>query len=241
MGRHLIDTTNTIQAVKVEGDYGEDIITVTDITIKFAQKKQDELVIVQDINFTAALGQLVLFSGRSGCGKTTILRAITGLLKPTSGSVCWWEKSLTEMNEKQVRDMRLKQFGIIDQSATMVETMTVLENVMLPLLGQKKAARKIALERAKTLIADFGIADRVNAFSDTLSGGERQRVVLARALLTEPQILVVDEPTASLDTAWGEKIIDYLSDYARQNHLVLLASHDMRFQEVSEQIFKLTD
>lgn len=200
-----------------------------------------ELVIVESINFSANLGELVLFSGRSGCGKTTILRALTGLIAPSAGQITWWGRDLTKLSEKDIRSLRLRKFGILDQASTMVETMSVLENVMLPFLGKPGKQRKAGLERAKELLADFGLSKHFHAFSRTLSGGERQRVVLARALLTQPKVIVVDEPTASLDARWGEKIINCLASYAASGHLVLLSSHDRRFAAVSTQSFALSD
>lgn len=172
-----------------------------------------------------ASGESLLILGPSGGGKTTLLRLMSGLLSPHRGRVCWQGRGLDSLGEKERRDFRLRQIGLVFQDFALLDYLSVGENLLLParFMGREKALQQFARELVERL--DMG------AFWDRpvarLSQGERQRVAVARALVHRPPFLFADEPTASLDAERGGKVTDLLLETVRETGTVLVAvTHD---------------
>jgi len=183
------------------------------------------LTILDDIHFQIAAGETVAIVGASGSGKSTLLGLLAGLDVPSAGSVRLKGTDIVALDEDARARLRATSLGFVFQSFQLLPHLTALENVMLPLelVGQSDAAA-----RARKLLEEVGLAARLHHYPRTLSGGEQQRVALARAYVTEPALLLADEPTGSLDAATGQAVIDLLFRLNREHGTtLLLVTHDL--------------
>jgi putative ABC transport system ATP-binding protein len=179
-----------------------------------------------DLEVTA--GEIVAVMGPSGSGKSTLLHCLAGILTPDAGEVWFDGARVDQMSERARTELRRRRFGFVFQFGQLVPELSAVENVSLPLLleGQPRAR---ALAEARPWFERLGIAGLERRRPGELSGGEAQRVALARALVTHPDVVFADEPTGSLDSLAGEKVMDLLVDSAReQQATVMLVTHDPR-------------
>ena len=180
--------------------------------------------ILRGIDLRIARGESVSVVGPSGAGKTTLLMALTGLERPTSGSVTVAGVDLGGADEDALARFRRAHIGIVFQSFHLVPTMTAVENVALPL---EFAAAADAIPRARAALASTGLADRAAHYPGELSGGEQQRVALARAFVARPELILADEPTGNLDHKTGARVMDLLFGLQEQHGTTLvLVTHD---------------
>lgn len=201
------------------------LIDLRDVAIRFTRSDGDVIDIVDQFSLGVGAGTLVCVEGRSGSGKTSILNVAAALRPPTSGTVFWNGHNVTELNADLLTLRRRSFCGFVDQSASLVPELTALENVLLAAMPDR-AVRSLR-PRAEMLLTELGLWQRFGHRPHTLSGGERQRVALARALLLEPSVVIIDEPTAGLDRAWADSVIDMLLEYRKTGErAVLAASHD---------------
>lgn len=200
------------------------VIQTRDLVKTIPQSGHD-LQILRGINLTIAQGESVAITGTSGSGKSTLLGLLAGLDLPTSGSIALFGQDLTNMNEDQRAAVRLGKVGFVFQSFHLLDNLTALENVLLPLeLG---AANTEFKPRAVQALQQVGLGERLIHYPTQLSGGEQQRVALARAFVTQPQILFADEPTGNLDKATGLEITQLLFNLQSQWQTTLvLVTHD---------------
>ncbi len=200
------------------------LIGLRQVSIRFTRTDRPDLVICEGLDRHVNSGEVVCIAGRSGSGKTSILRVAAGLAPPHGGSVAWAGSDLGDLSADELAQRRRRFCGIVDQRASLLPDFTALENVLIPAIPGGKARRHRG--RAEQLLTELGLAEHINSFPATLSGGERQRVALCRALLLEPAALIIDEPTASLDRAIADQVIDLLGHLAASGTGVLVASHD---------------
>ena len=180
--------------------------------------------ILRGVNLSIAGNETISIVGPSGAGKTTLLMALSGLEKPTSGSVRVAGTDLTLISEDDLARFRRQHVGIVFQSFHLIPTMTALENVALPL---EFAAADNPAEQAKAALEKTGLGDRLDHFPGELSGGEQQRVALARAFVAKPSLLLADEPTGNLDRETGQMVMDLLFDLQEEHGTTLvLITHD---------------
>lgn len=200
------------------------VIQTRDLVKTIPQSGHD-LQILRGINLTIAQGESVAITGTSGSGKSTLLGLLAGLDLPTSGSIALFGQDLTNMNEDQRAAVRLGKVGFVFQSFHLLDNLTALENVLLPLeLG---AANTEFKPRAVQALQQVGLGERLTHYPTQLSGGEQQRVALARAFVTQPQILFADEPTGNLDKTTGLEITQLLFNLQSQWQTTLvLVTHD---------------
>ena len=193
--------------------------------VKTIPQSGHDLQILRGINLTIAQGESVAITGTSGSGKSTLLGLLAGLDLPTSGSIALFGQDLTNMNEDQRAAVRLGKVGFVFQSFHLLDNLTALENVLLPLeLG---AANTEFKPRAVQALQQVGLGERLTHYPTQLSGGEQQRVALARAFVTQPQILFADEPTGNLDKTTGLEITQLLFNLQSQWQTTLvLVTHD---------------
>jgi len=180
--------------------------------------------ILPDIDFSLAQGQTLAIAGASGSGKSTLLSIIAGLDVPTRGTVRLAGQDLFALNEDDRAAWRASKLGFVFQSFQLLNHLSALENVMLPL---ELAGRRDARARATDMLDRVGLAQRAGAFPRVLSGGEQQRVALARAFVVQPALLLADEPTGSLDFATGESVMQLMLRLNReQGTTLVLVTHD---------------
>ncbi|MEZ5448786.1 MAG: ATP-binding cassette domain-containing protein [Thiolinea sp.] len=199
-----------------------------------------ELVILQDINLRVQAGESVAITGTSGSGKSTLLGLLAGLDIPTSGTLELFGEDLAQQDEDQRARARLGKVGFVFQSFHLLDNLTALENVMLPLElgGQNEAVR----QQAEQALAQVGLSERAGHLVTRLSGGEQQRVALARAFVTQPQILFADEPTGNLDKVTGQEVANLLFRLQQDNHTTLiLVTHDEQLAARCQSWYRLVD
>ena len=186
--------------------------------------------ILKNLSFSINERSFVGITGKSGAGKSTLLSIIAGLQKQESGSLIINDIELNNLDDKELSEFRNQNIGFISQEQSFLENFTVLDNVRLPaFLGKKKIddtnAKEITI-RAEQLLYSLGIAHLAQNFPSTLSGGENHRVLIARALINNPQILLADEPTDSVDSERTDEIIKIFRRLADEGKTILIASHD---------------
>ncbi|AKP51884.1 ABC transporter, ATP-binding protein [Cyclobacterium amurskyense] len=200
------------------------ILSVENLT-KTYRSGNRELTVLDKVNFEVEQGKTLSIVGPSGSGKTTLLGLCAGLDVASSGSVRMDGKPLENMNEDQRAGIRNQLVGFIFQNFQLLQTLTALENVMVPLELKK---RKDAKEKAKELLEKVGLGDRLTHYPNQLSGGEQQRVSIARAFANEPKILFADEPTGNLDTETGEMVENLIFNLnEEQGTTLILVTHDL--------------
>jgi putative ABC transport system ATP-binding protein len=191
---------------------------------KQVSSPEGTLTILDDVSLDISRGESVALVGPSGAGKTTLLAILAGLDKPTRGRVWLCGEELTAMDEDGRARLRARRVGFVFQSFHLVQSLTALENVMLPLelAGETRAAAV-----ARETLANIGLASRLGHYPKQLSGGEQQRVAIARAFVTRPEVLFADEPTGNLDSATGERIGRLLFDLNAESRTTLvLVTHE---------------
>jgi ABC-type lipoprotein export system ATPase subunit len=208
------------------------VLELQQVTIHFSRSGQGPLAIVDDYDLSVRAGSMHCLAGRSGSGKTSILRVAAGLVPPTSGTVIWAGESLETLRDDAITARRRDTVGYLDQGGVLVPGLTALENVLLPAVPSRRT--KVLARRAADLLGSLGVSERSGSHPEKLSGGERQRVALARALLLEPAILMADEPTASLDRASADSVIRMLRNLADQGIAVLVAAHDQHLIDAAD-------
>jgi len=203
----------------------ESILSVKNLT-KSVQVEDKTLVLLQQLDLNVAAGESIAIVGSSGSGKTTLLSILAGLDLPTSGQVYLKNQPLHQFNEEQRSEVRAQHVGFIFQQFLLINSLTALENVMLP---AELANMPDAQARGEALLAQVGLADRLDHYPSQLSGGEQQRVAIARAFIAEPDILFADEPTGNLDSKTGQHITDLIFDLnAKQGTTLVLVTHDAK-------------
>jgi putative ABC transport system ATP-binding protein len=193
------------------------------------------------VSFTVGRGQIALIIGPSGSGKSTLLSILGCILRPTSGTVSVDGEMVSALPDRELPRIRRSCFGFVFQAFRLFPFLTALENVetALRLARVPRQSRRL---RAMKLLTQCGLAERATFYPQSLSGGEKQRVALARALAGDPQILLADEPTASLDSATGEEVFAMLSRFAKEyGKAVIMASHDPKARQFADHVFDLAD
>jgi putative ABC transport system ATP-binding protein len=200
----------------------------TDKTNLYLTTGKTQLHILKDVTFTLNAGEVAAVVGPSGSGKTSLLMVLGGLEKATSGRVVVGGRDITGLNEDQLAIFRRQTLSIVFQSFHLIPSMTAIENVSLALeIAEAGDSFKQIREKAMAALTDVGLEDRANHLPHALSGGEQQRVGLARALVTNPKLLLADEPTGNLDQDTGARVIELMFNLAREKGTaILLITHD---------------
>lgn len=185
-------------------------------------------------------GELLLIIGPSGSGKTTLLSLFGCVIYSSSGEVWIDNVKVNDLNESKLANLRLIKIGFIFQRFNLIAPLTALENVMMPLLLQGISDRD-AKVKATTALEKVGMGDRLKNLSNDLSGGQQQRVAIARALVTDPELMLCDEPTASLDIASAGIVMRELKALAKQGKAVAVVTHDMRLRPFADRIVYVLD
>jgi putative ABC transport system ATP-binding protein len=195
--------------------------------------------VLTGIELTIHPGEFVVLLGKSGSGKSTLLNLISGMDVATSGEVRLVGKPLHALTEEERTQLRRRYIGFVFQSFNLLPTLTVEENVLLPLELNGAPERK-SRETVRQLLEKVGLAERRQQYPDRLSGGEQQRVAVARALAHRPLLLLADEPTGNLDAETGRQVLDLFEELARESgHAVLVATHDREMVSRADRVLQL--
>ena len=199
-----------------------------------------ETIALKNINFKVDEGDFVAVMGPSGCGKTTLLNIIGMIDNADTGTYSFLDKDIFSLNEKQKTELRKQHIGFVFQNFNLIDELTVIENIELPLyyLGWKKADRK---KRVAEIIDRLEISHRKNLFPVQLSGGQQQRVAVARAIVAEPHLLLADEPTGNLDSMHGEEVMNLLGELNKDGTAILMVTHSQRDATYSRRTVHLFD
>lgn len=185
---------------------------------------------VRGVSLAIPRGALVVLRGPSGSGKTTLLGVMGAMVAPSAGKVVVLGKDVTHLRDHHRTALRRERIGFVFQELALIDRMTIRENVLLPLVPLG-GARPTDVERAEKLLERFGLGDRLDSTPARLSGGERQRAAIARALIMGPPILLLDEPTAHLDTENALIVVSLLAELAAEGTTVVAATHDPRLAD----------
>ena len=211
------------------------------IEVKNIRKSFGDLEVLKGVNLSVEKGEIVAIVGKSGAGKTTLLQIIGTLDRPTSGQVLIDGQDVFVMNDKQLAAFRNKNIGFIFQFHQLLPEFTALENVMIPAMiaGEK---RSLMEQRAKSLLCELGLADRLDHKPKELSGGEKQRVAAARAMMMSPDIILADEPSGSLDESNKKELHRLLREMREKfNQTILIVTHDKESAAISDRVLEIVD
>ncbi|HEX6685772.1 MAG TPA: ABC transporter ATP-binding protein [Candidatus Limnocylindrales bacterium] len=202
---------------------------------------QESLVrAVDGIDLTVDEGEFVSVMGPSGCGKSTLLYLLGGLVRPTAGQISLGGRRVERLSRAAWARLRRRRIGFVFQSFNLVDNLTVVENLQLPgMLGGRSG--RAARRRAMALLEDLGVADKARVVPGSLSGGQRQRVAVARALINEPELLLADEPTGSLDSVAANEVLGLLKRYHRAGQAVVLVTHDPQIATTADRLVTMRD
>lgn len=213
----------------------------TMISVKNLYKDYDSGMVhaLQGISMEINRGEICALMGPSGCGKSTLFNMIGALDRPTSGKIFIKGHSLQTLSLHRYRNLTT---GFIFQQHHLVSSLTLLENVMLPLASRKNMNRSQRMKKAMGLLSELGIAHRASSCPAKVSGGERQRAAIARALVNNPEILLADEPTGSVDSKTADFVMNIIMLRCRKNEMtVLLATHNPEIAEKTKRILFMSD
>lgn len=197
--------------------------------------------VLKNVTLNVKAGEFVALVGPSGSGKSTFLSVAGALLAPSSGRIVIGGQDLSQFSEKQMNDIRLDKIGFVFQSANLIPYLTVKDQLLLiaELSGKKG---KQANQKADEMLSRLGLSHRAHAYPENLSGGERQRVAIARAWMNDPEILLADEPTASLDSQRGRAVVEMLSQEVKErNKAAIMVTHDTRMLDLCDRVVYMED
>ncbi|MFF2907894.1 ABC transporter ATP-binding protein [Paenibacillus sp. NPDC057934] len=216
------------------------MLRVEKVTHSF-KNGNETTAVLHDINFSVQKGEMVALLGSSGSGKSTMLNLMAGLMKPTEGHIYIADHDIVKMSENKLSEFRRKNIGFIFQAYELITSLTVRENVELPLVFQS-ISPSVRKKKALELLEAVGIPDKANLFPAQLSGGQQQRVSIARSLITEPSVIFADEPTGNLDSKTEEEIITILLDLNKKMKTTfIVVTHEIEVAEQMQRIFTLRD
>ncbi len=196
---------------------------------------------VKNVSFETEPGEFVAVVGPSGSGKTTLIAMIGGLLTPTGGVIKVNGKDIARLGRGGQAAYRRESVGYVFQANNLLPFLTARENLLV-MAQITRANRSEANQRANRLLEELGLPKRANALASELSGGERQRVAIARALMNDPQLVLVDEPTASLDSARGKQVVESLMEEVKsRGKLGLMVTHDMAMARLADRVLEMHD
>jgi putative ABC transport system ATP-binding protein len=196
---------------------------------------------LQGIDLQVYPGEFLVVTGKSGSGKTTLVNMVTGLDRSTSGEIWVAGAPLHRFSTEKASKLRGKTMGVVFQSFELLPTLTVLQNVMLPMDFARRYSMREGRQRAMQLLEQVEISEHARKLPTALSGGQQQRLAIARALANDPTILVADEPTGSLDSGTATAVVDLFAALVKQGHTILLVTHDKDVAKRGSRIITLSD
>ena len=201
----------------------------------------EKVVALDNINLEIEKGEFCCIVGTSGSGKSTLLNQLAGLEKPTKGTVTINGENVSKMNEKQLAVFRQNNIGFIFQSYNLLPTLTAVENVAFPLIF-KGVDKKVREKKARAILKEMQMGERMNHKPTELSGGQQQRVGIARAFVGKPAVIFADEPTGNLDSKTTEQVMDMLIDISEKNNITfVMVTHDPELAKKAKRVITIVD
>ncbi|MBO0549872.1 ABC transporter ATP-binding protein [Clostridium botulinum] len=222
----VIETNNLVRNYKLNGS------NLNDGT---------EIKVIKGLDLIVEEGDFIAIMGKSGCGKTTLMKLLGFIDKPTSGEIIFKGRSTRQFNKDEVADIRRKEIGFVFQDFYLMDSLTVKENIMLPMILEGEETNKI-LSATERLAKHFEISHLLNKNTYELSGGEKQRVAICRALINEPDLILADEPTGNLDSKSAQIVIDSLMNINKDmKKTIILVTHDAEIASYCKKVIFLKD
>lgn len=196
--------------------------------------------VIKNVNLDIYKGEFTVIMGSSGSGKSTLLYLLSGLENKTSGKIKVFEDEISELKGKKLAEFRRKKIGFVYQNFNLIQSLTLMENVVLPayLINENKKSADL---RAKELLEKVGLKDHMKKLPTKVSGGQNQRCAIARALINDPPIIFADEPTGALNSKSGIEVLDMLTDLSRQDKTVVMVTHDIKAAIRADRIIFIRD
>lgn len=218
----------------------DEILELCNLSRSF-DEGESQRIVFRGLNASIRRGEFVVLLGRSGSGKSTLLNLISGIDLPTEGEVLIGGQNLTTMTEQQRTLFRRDNIGFVFQFYNLIPTLTVIENLLLP-LELKKNIEVGSKKKAMQILTQVGLAARADSYPDRLSGGEQQRIAICRALIHKPLLLLADEPTGNLDVETGSEVLDLLNQMIRNNQMTtLMVTHSPEVAQLADRIMTIRD
>ncbi len=196
---------------------------------------------VNDVNLSIKQGDFIAIVGPSGSGKSTLMNLVGALDIATTGAIYLDGENIEHMHESELASIRGKKIGFVFQTFNLVTSLTALENVMLPMLFQDSISMHEKKERAKNLLEEIGLKERMHHLPNEMSGGEQQRVAIARALANDPEVILADEPTGNLDSKTGKSVLKILKDLNKKGKTIIVVTHNLEMAREARKIIRVKD
>ncbi|MCR4394201.1 MAG: ABC transporter ATP-binding protein [Dehalococcoidales bacterium] len=209
------------------------------VTRKFDLTHNSCITPVNEISLRVERGEMIIITGRSGTGKTTLLNLAAGLVKPTSGRVLIDNNDLKSMPDQMLSTLRNQKIGFIFQFPSLLPSLNVQENVTLPAKLGRTQHPEMVKSRAENLLQSVGLALKASVYPSQLSAGEQKRAVIARALINEPQLILADEPTSDLDSQTENEIMELLRDINTKGVTFLIVTHNLQLVPFASRAFRM--
>lgn len=201
------------------------MISFQDVSRSFNLDGESLITPVRNLTLTVERGEFTLIIGRSGSGKTSLLNLAAGLIRPSAGKIFIKDSDIWHLTDRQLSLLRARTIGFVFQFPSLIPSLNVIENVILPGSFSLKGEKEVVYQRASLLLNKVGLEKRIQVYPKQLSAGEQKRVVLARALMNEPEILLADEPTSDLDEKTEQEIMSFLRELHSSGTTILMATH----------------
>lgn len=217
----------------------EELLVMKDI-VKSYESGGEEQVVLDHVNFSVQEGEFVSILGPSGSGKSTMMNIIGCLDVPTSGEYFLNGREIENLDEVTLAKIRNREIGFIFQSFQLLPRSTIVENVELPLMYAKVHAKE-RRERAVEILTRMGLGEKIDYYPNQLSGGQQQRVAICRAVITQPSILLADEPTGALDQKTGKQVMELFKELNDEGRTIIMITHDANIAKHAHRIVKILD
>jgi len=215
------------------------MLTFKNVTKSFRLDEENTITPVRNVNLEIEKGEFIVIIGRSGTGKTTLLNLAAGLVRPTSGQVTVENSDLAEMTDKQISSLRSQKIGFVFQFPSLLPPLNIKDNVSLPAMFANGNGSRDPGKRAAQLLDTLGLASKMDVYPKQLSAGEQKRVIIARALINQPQLILADEPTSDLDNRTENEVMGILRDINSKGVTFLIVTHSLDLMAFATRAFEM--